>query len=167
MDVEHFGYAEDSSSKDYVYYGSIDLVLKKEGKDICIVDYKTKNVHGQYLIDPLSEEKGKGLSNFQMAIYTRIWNEEEPRQKVNAASFYTIAAPKAVPVFDSANQEISDLFSQTVKTVDEYFAKEFSRMVREGDFVPDPQKVRPYENCIECEYCSVCRTTYTAAGESL
>ena len=167
VDVEHFGYAEDSSSKDYVYYGSIDLVLKKEGKDICIVDYKTKNVHGQYLIDPLSEEKGKGLSNFQMAIYTRIWNEEEPRQKVNAASFYTIAAPKAVPVFDSANQEISDLFSQTVKTVDEYFAKEFSRMVREGDFVPDPQKVRPYENCIECEYCSVCRTTYTAAGESL
>lgn len=165
----------------YVLKGFIDLILKHKD-DIWILDFKTS-------LTPSRQEclsfNGSALSDFQLALYTKLY-EENTNTSVYGAGFFSIHKTEFRPIFGEAfntltnrsspyfkkdkvyrfpgEQHDSDLnFTETLSMLEEYI-EGFHRNIMHNIFTLPPGI--PYAECASCEYKQVCRTTFIVDGDN-
>ena len=88
--------------------------------------------------------------------------------------FYSISDSNKRAVTDkTAKGKSLAEFSPTLEALDEY-TQVFEADINAKSFVPktstnrkDRQNVKAYEHCTNCPYKTICRTTYTVAGEMI
>ena len=157
-------YSAKNEDKKYNYYGKIDLLLKPAKKNLeadgwTIIDYKNSSM-------PKAEDikvKNEKLGDFQMPMYISLIAANESVGDVDAARFYSIKKSSSNCAIDrnTANCSQED-FKPTMEAFEKY-SDEFERLVSEQKFSPDSEKVDLYEDCLQCNFKSVCRRSYEVA----
>lgn len=154
-----------------MYYGVIDCLLKTPDGEYIIIDYK--NTTGS--IPAASEifiDDNKILGDFQMPLYYKLLEVSD--DNLYGGYFYSISDSNKRAVTDkTAKGKSLAEFTPTLEALDEY-AKVFEADINAKTFVPktstnrkDRQNVKAYEHCTNCPYKTICRTTYTVAGEMI
>ena len=134
--------------------GIIDRVSLSPGGAI-IIDYKTGTSPG----GRASVFDGTALKNFQMAAYTRLY-EETAGRKVSGACFFSVRENDLKQVVGRLPRKRSGVpreeFQETLDALDSY-ADRFRRAVLALDF---SGKI-PYGECVSCSCKTICRSLYT------
>ncbi len=103
------------------------------------------------------------LGDFQMPMYISLIAANERVSDVDVARFYAIKTSGSNCAIDRNTAECSqEDFEETMKAFEKY-SDEFERLVSEKNFSPDSEKVDLYEDCLQCNFKSVCRRTYETA----
>ncbi|MCR5496160.1 MAG: PD-(D/E)XK nuclease family protein [Treponema sp.] len=173
-----------SEEEEFSYYGKIDCLLKSpDTKQYILIDYKNTESsipkEKEFCVDA---ENGI-LKNFQMALYCRILSKKG--DEILASYFYPIKdASKARMVFDEKTVNATkktdpvmpfEKFIPTLEVCHEY-AKIFNDIVSnpKADYTPETNddvknrmNTKSYENCAQCNFKTICRTTYSLAGKQI
>lgn len=164
-----------NEDKNYNYYGAIDLLLTsaRENTDSdawTIIDYK--NTKTPAAKDIKVDDQNK-LADFQMPMYISLVHANKGLKRewrkncsdIDVARFYSIKEPKTSPAaIDKNNQDLQpDSFEKTMDAFRSY-SDNFERIVTSQDFAPDLSKVDKYEDCLKCNFKSVCRRTYEVSN---
>jgi CRISPR/Cas system-associated exonuclease Cas4 (RecB family) len=137
--------------------GIIDRVSVSPSGEPVIVDYKSSYLPEQTALEDLDAFY---LSEFQMPIYTMLY-EEKAGRKTAGAFFYNIKGRRLKAVMGASSGGRSP-----VPCRDEYEAflqaaekqiKEFAQKLKARDFMPREISIA---NCLDCTYKTVCRTAY-------
>ena len=161
-----------SLAKDkYLYYGVIDCLLKTPDGEYIIIDYKNTSPSIP-AASAISIDDNKLLGDFQMPLYYKLLNVSD--DNLYGGYFYSISDSNKRAVTDKSSKGKSLAeFRPTLEALDEY-ADLFETVIERRDFTPktsnsrsDRQKVKPYEHCVDCSFKTICRTTYTVAGEKI
>lgn len=172
--------------KNYTLYGKIDCLLKQNTDEeiYAIVDYKTTKLpsatEANASIIKESKDESKELQNFQLALYKIIVDNN----KMNAQQgiFASIKTGKTNTVFcsdSSSTRKIkaSDFLKETVPVFFEY-CDYFSKKINSFNFEPCKKQkeitnknkfsqLDIYSNCAECNYRTICRTTFSISEHKL
>ena len=154
-------YSAKNQDKNYNYYGKIDLILTsaKENPDAdgwTIIDYKSSKLPNAGDIKVDNDE----LGDFQMPMYISLIQANEKIKDIDVARFYAVKDAKTAVAIDRNTQDYSqEDFEPTMEAFRNY-SDEFERIVSSKAFEPDPDKVDIYEDCVGCNFKSVCRRNY-------
>ncbi len=157
--------------REFVYTGGLDLLVRDTGGKDSVIDFKNSKSAVPNIKDCVAQSC-KDLKNFQMLIYARLWNESAPQHQLEKATFYSVKTGEDLPVRnpDKSFRSVPDrneLFDACLASIDQEVALPFAEKVQALELQPDPDRVISYRDCADCAYRSICRTTYTIAGESL
>ena len=154
-----------------MYYGVIDCLLKTPDGEYIIIDYK--NTTGSIpAASAISIDDNKILGDFQMPLYYKLLEVSD--DNLYGGYFYSISDSNKRAVTDkTAKGRSLAEFAPTLEALDEY-AETFGADINEKTFVPktsnartDRKNVKTYEHCADCSFKTICRTTYTVAGEKI
>ena len=158
---------------DYIYGGQLDCVLTDEKNNIYIIDFKTSSTPA---IKDCKEDKQHLLNDFQIAMYVTLWNKTYENSKAENALFYSINNRKKSFVLEkkddsktTSTQKTStekNHFGPTLAVFEEY-TELFGQKVMNQNLEPDFNstnkriKVDKFQNCQNCAYKNICRSTYS------
>ena len=159
----------------WVYTGKLDCVLLTDDDETSVIDYKNTTGSIPPARDCFFEPETGSLGNFQMAVYVKLWNGSHTGAEGSSAAdavenavFFAIRDCEKKPVFEKDGRSAdAAAFQPTVEALDTLFAHSFYQCITDGKLNADGSMVKPYQDCIACQYKTVCRTAYTAAGEKL
>lgn len=154
-----------------MYYGIIDCLLKTPGGEYVIIDYKNTTTSIP-AANAITIDDNKLLGDFQMPLYYKLLDVSD--DDLYGGYFYSISDSDKRAVTDKkAKGKSLAEFIPTLEALDEY-AELFGAAISTRDFVPkssasrtDRRNVKPYEHCAGCSFKTICRTTYTVAGENI
>jgi len=159
-----------SENSSFMYSGRIDCLLKNTEGEIIIVDYKntlSKSIKDYYI----NEDTGD-LSDYQCAMYVKMFNLNNPDNISEHMVFQSITNPQKYNfiIGDSKGKRTLEAYQPTL----DLFTKKamlFSDMIDKANLKPVKKNgfnsVDTYNNCSNCSYKTVCRTCYTVAGHNL
>ena len=140
--------------------GQIDLILLKD-ESIYIIDYKTRKTPS--IKDCKIGPDGEEPSNFQLALYTMLYESTKENVKVDFAGFYSIEADKNPVIF--GNSKCSrEMFQETIDKVKEMVFS-FAKSILKSSLSLETVKVR--SECNSCVYKKICRGTYSVSGRNI
>ena len=165
------------------YYGKIDCLLKTPQNDWIIVDSKNTDIP---TLSKCNIDSNQKLEDFQMAVYCKLIGEES-RHEIAAGIFYSITKHdynSPIDIFKVAKvdgeYEPSKTFSHykpAIEIMEEYagtFAHIADPKTGSLDFSPhasnsekDRLNVKYFEDCINCTFKGICRTTYCIGRKSI
>ncbi len=159
------------SGEEFAYTGGLDLLVRDGTEKDSVIDFKNTESAMPNPKDCVAQSC-RDLKNFQMLIYARLWNESAPQHQLEKAIFYSVKDGKKKVIrdpdnVDSRNKEREAYFDACLSSIDQEVALPFAQKVQALQLQPDPDRVLSYRDCAACAYRSICRTTYTIAGESL
>lgn len=162
---------EFKSFENYNFTGKIDLLLETPEKSIVIIDFKnSKSSFPKQKECKINDDKI--IQDFQMPVYYKLITENY-ENKIEAGYFYSIRTLEKQCMTDESAKSTFEDFLPTINELETY-SKSFIERIDNYDFVPKTSKdktdklnVKYYENCINCNYKSICRTTYTVGKNIL
>ncbi len=181
----------DTECADAGYYitGKIDCILTDENGNVSIVDYKSSAKSSSAFpkiqdctVRPDSNLAGslltgeKLLSNFQMAAYITLWNENHSEAKISRGYFFSIKDRYFLKVVDESAKPFDPDKKLTTVSPEEYeatlkcflrYCDVFAEKVSKMDFSLKEMGIKPYETCTSCSFKTVCRTTFDVSGEKI
>lgn len=171
--------------------GKIDCLLSDPVTgDFVIIDYKNSSFAMPRAADVYPDSNGI-LADFQMPMYvTLVQNERIKRDsgiKIQAAYFYAIKDGKNLGVIDeytglpsgspegAANNKSYGTFCDITLSSFGNYAKKFEESIGSSDFSPvNPAdkmsaliNVEPHRTCVQCDFKSICRTTFTVGAQEI
>lgn len=153
----------------FSYYGGIDLMLRDtEGMD-CVVDFKNTKAAMPAAKDCVAQNLAD-LKDFQMLLYAKLWNGQAEGNQLEKAVFTSIKDHEHIDIRNPKNTRINDrdeIFDADLASLDHEVTIPFVKKVLSFDLKPDGKTVTPFKDCQVCPYRSICRTTYTVAGETV
>ena len=164
------------TTKDFNWFGQIDLLLQAPGNEFIIVDYKN-TASAIPTKKNLKADENDILNEFQMPLYYKLKGATDLdtfKEKIYGGFFFNIQDSKLSVVTQKDNDKASpDVFYDTLRVLDDYGAL-YTKTVAEEHFEPytssdrkNKLNVRPYEQCIKCPCKTICRTTYSTGGKKL
>lgn len=167
----------------YDLFGKLDCLVKTPDGDFIILDYKNTSASVPSAAKIKADTDTGILGDFQMPLYAELvacpQNREILKGGLFAAYFYAIKDGTKRPSFDETEGIKEDKklkladFEATMETLKEY-AELFNSQTEKFDFAPrtssskkDRLNVNRYENCVSCQFRTVCRTTYTVAEKKI
>ncbi len=167
----------------YDLFGKLDCLVKTPDGDFIILDYKNTSASVPSAAKIKVDTDTGILGDFQMPLYAELvacpQNREILKGGLFAAYFYAIKDGKKTAAFDETEGIKDDKrlkladFEATMETLKEY-AELFNSQTEKFDFAPrasggkkDRLNVNRYENCVSCQFRTVCRTTYTVAEKKI
>jgi hypothetical protein len=150
----------------YYLNGKVDCMLEDSGKDsgTVIVDFKLYHMPDW---DSCTASGAGGLTNFQLPLYITL-AEEQCGKPVDTALFFSILQAKPQILFGmivnretGKSQPKEPIPEEQVQLVMDEFRKKTEQYVVEistGNFSTISNN---FKKCTDCDYHSVCRTTYT------
>lgn len=157
-----------------LYYGILDCLLKTPESDWIIIDYKN-TVGSIPAAGAIKLDDNKMLRDFQMPMYHTLLNSHKEKDTdIYGSYYYSISdCERRVVTEEGSKKDPPESFNPSITALDEYTAV-FKETLEQKNFVPkqktsksDRLNVKPYQHCIECPYKTICRTTYTVAGEQI
>lgn len=174
------------------YFGKIDCLLKDTQNNWIIVDYKNSSIPG---VKDYTADSNNILNDFQMPLYFKLIKEENIHE-ITAGLFYSIKNCKKNAPVDIYSQtkekdengaalknggyfpdKTYEFYKPNVDIMSEYaelFYQKVSPVNGKPDFTPytsssdkDRLNVKSYENCIQCVFKSICRTTYNVGKKTI
>lgn len=154
------------SSAGWTFAGKLDCVLASTNGEVAIVDYKsgTTPTAAENIVDA-----DGNIADFQMPVYVTLWSASEKNKTgklPSAAVFWSIRGAKETAVMkenvSSRSKAVSpDDYKITLDAVHKK-AKDFFERVGQLRLEPTSAEVKPYRDCIGCDFKSYCRTTYAS-----
>lgn len=173
----------------YYITGKIDCILTDENGNVSIVDYKSSaksssafpkiqdcTVRPDYSIPVSFPANEKLLSNFQIAAYITLWNENHSEEKISRGYFFSIKDRYFLKVVDENAKPFDPEKKLTTVTPEEYeptlkcflsYCDIFAEKVSKMDFSLKEMGIKPYETCASCSFKTICRTTFDVSGEKI
>lgn len=166
--------------EEYDLFGKIDCLVKTPEGDYIILDYKNSSPSMPSKASATVSDTGI-LEDFQMALYSNLVKCPETQKKAKgnlfAAYFYAIKSGEKRGLYDETDgtklENSLQAFEPSMLAVKEY-ARIFNEKVKAFDFAPhtgtdnkDRLNVNSYENCVSCQFNTVCRTAFTVAERKL
>lgn len=163
--------------ENFNYKGRIDCILETPSFDLVIIDFKNSKSSIPDMKSLFVNEDGL-LGDFQMSVYYKLVSNNG-KKEIFSLDYYSITDASKTSVVDPHKSTKSKAltsfedYNPTLKVTDEY-ANEFSKIIKEKVFIPqqsynpkDRLNVKNYEHCSQCNFNSICRTTYTVASKNI
>lgn len=163
--------------ENFNYKGRIDCILETPSFDLVIIDFKNSKSSIPDMKSLFVNEDGL-LGDFQMSVYYKLVSING-KKEIFSLDYYSITDASKTSVVDPHKSTKSKAltsfedYNPTLKVTDEY-ANEFSKIIKEKVFIPqqsynpkDRLNVKNYEHCSQCNFNSICRTTYTVASKNI
>lgn len=163
--------------ENFNYKGRIDCILETPSFDLVIIDFKNSKSSIPDMKSLFVNEDGL-LGDFQMSVYYKLVSNNG-KKEIFSLDYYSITDTSKTSVVDPHKSTKSKAltsfedYNPTLKVTDEY-ANEFSKIIKEKVFIPqqsynpkDRLNVKNYEHCSQCNFNSICRTTYTVASKNI
>lgn len=163
--------------ENFNYKGRIDCILETPSFDLVIIDFKNSKSSIPDMKSLFVNEDGL-LGDFQMSVYYKLVSNNG-KKEIFSLDYYSITDASKTSVVDPHKSTKSKAltsfedYNPTLKVTDEY-ANEFSKIIKEKIFIPqqsynpkDRLNVKNYEHCFQCNFNSICRTTYTVASKNI
>ena len=145
-----------------------------------IIDYKTTANSIPEIKDILVDENGL-LHDFQMPMYISLVRPQSEEKQIDAAYFYSIriedsnSKQKRAVIDRYINSEKKNLTQETFEPTLKKFKEYTDTISRKCMSNPEPYisydnndslAVRVERDCTNCDFKSICRTTYAIAGRT-
>lgn len=163
---------------DYDLFGIIDCLVKTPDGDFVILDYKNTSASVPKTEEIRLSDAGI-LNDFQMPFYANLVVCPESQKKnpgdLFAAYFYAIKDGSKRAAFDQTEgcKNSFEFFEPSMDASKEY-AELFKNQVEKYDFKPctshdkrDRLSVNKYQDCVRCQFKTICRTTFTVASKEI
>lgn len=168
---------------DYDLFGKLDCLIKTPEGDFIILDYKNSSSSVPAATKIKVDNDTELLGDFQMPLYVELvdcpQNKENLKGDLFAAYFYAIKDREKRAAFDETEGIKEDKkfkfadFEPTTTALKSY-TEIFKCQTEKFDFEPrtssskkDRLNVNKHENCVACQFKTVCRTTYTVAEKRI
>lgn len=165
--------------KEFNYKGRIDCILQTPTPEInyVIIDFKNSKHSIPTGTQMFVNENGI-LGDFQLPLYYKMVCEGD-KKSLFSFGYYSIkdiTKKLAVDPYkhprSSSKENIED-YKPTLDAAEEY-SNLFNKIVKEKKLIPhqsynkkDRLNVKSYENCNNCNFKTICRTTYTVAAKQI
>ncbi|GHU75891.1 hypothetical protein FACS189461_2790 [Spirochaetia bacterium] len=159
--VSELEYPLEFQKGDLLFKGILDRVSVSPNDDPFIVDYKTG---GTPTKTESTEAENSPLVNFQIPMYAKLY-EEKTGIKIDGAYFISINQAELAAIVGKPGKKRGhsrEDYQPTIDALDSYITA-FASSINRLDFSP---KEIPFENCVSCDYRSVCRTVYALNPEA-
>jgi CRISPR/Cas system-associated exonuclease Cas4 (RecB family) len=149
-------------AKNIMLNGRLDRAsLSPDKQSALIIDYKTGPPPSR---TESSENENSPISDFQMAVYIKLY-EAEKQKKVSNGFYFSINSNSLKKiVWDGYKHGSTDYsreaFEPTLEALETYI-DDYADAIEALDFSPKPI---PYRECYSCEYKNICRTTFANGG---
>ncbi len=167
------------------YFGSIDCLLYEKTSDVnkyAIIDYKNSNSSLPKENDTVPDDNGI-LQDFQIPVYASMLKANiKEKDKIEAAYFYAIKDSSCTLVIDDYRGKAKkaegpekpksyEQFEQKTLPILQLYIKDFAERIKERNYTPVTKDksyitVKPYKDCIKCDFNSICRTTFIVGSRN-
>jgi hypothetical protein len=152
---QRFSAIRQADSVPVLLVGTLDRISVSEDDEPVIVDYKTNKMPTK---TESAVKDGEGISNYQMAMYTCLY-EENCQVPIGGAYFMSIRQNEINAVIGKPGRKRGfdrEEFQPALDALEEDIRR-FAGTVEKTEFVPRPVR---REICADCGYRTMCRTAY-------